>query len=136
MKQIKQFKRAFDIQHGNVDSYDNSFNYDYGTGVVHIDRLPYVIKGTDVLWLIMADNFYLDDYEEDATEYGVTKDGEWAAVEDGHCSCYGWEATADHVTYYSNLDELLKADKGANVILKYKDKLVELYPFLSKYFPD
>lgn len=102
--------------------------------MVNIDDLAYVVKGTDVLWLIMANNFYLNDYDESATEYGVTKNGKWAAVYDEHCSCYGWEATLDNVTYYSNLGELLKADNEANVILKYKDKLVKLYPFLSKYF--
>jgi hypothetical protein len=136
MKQFKQFKRAYNIQHENVDSYDNRFHCDYGTHVGNIDDLAYVIKGTEVLWVIMANNYYLDDYEESATEYGVLKDGKWAAVYDGHCSCYGWEATKDDVTYYSNLDELLKCDKGADVILEHKDALVELYPFLSKYFPN
>ena len=134
MEQFKQFKRAYDYQHANVCDYDNTFNGSYVTGVSNVDELAYVVKGAEVLWLIMADNYYLNDYDESATEYGVTKDGKWAAVYDGHCSCYGWEAHADDVTYYSNLDELLKADKDANVILKYKDKLVELYPFLSKYF--
>ena len=136
MKTYKQFKKAMDIQYGNVDSYDNSFSHDYGTGVVNIDSLPYVVKGTEVLWLIMADGFYLDDYDENATEYGVTKNGKWAAVSDGHCSCYGWEATVDDVTYYTNLDELLKCDRDADVVLKNKDALVKLYPFLSKYFSD
>jgi len=48
----------------------------------------------------MADGFYLDDYEESAVEYGVTKEGKWAAVDDSHCSCHGWEADARHITYY------------------------------------
>jgi len=135
MKQFKQFKKAYDYQYGQVSDYDNGLSEtSYETGVSNIDDLAYAIKGTEVLWLIMADDYYLDDYEESATEYGVTKDGKWAAVYDGHCSCYGWEANADNVTYYSNLGELLKCDEATNVILKYKDKLVELYPFLQKYF--
>lgn len=135
MKQFKQFKNAYDYQYEKRgDNYDNGVALSLDTGISNIDELAYVIKGTDVLWLIMADNFYLNDYDESATEYGVTKDGKWAAVYDGHCSCYGWEATADDVTYYSSLDELIKCDKEANVILKHKDKLVKLYPFLQKYF--
>lgn len=134
MKQFKQFKEAYEYQYEAVCDYDNGVSISYETGVSNIDDLVYVIKGTEVLWLIMADGYYLNDYEESATEYGVTKDGKWAAVYDGHCSCFGWEATAENVTYYSNLDELLKCDKNADVILEYKDKLVELYPFLRKYF--
>ena len=130
MKQFKQFKRAYDFQQGQ-DSYDNTFYGDYGTSVVNVDDLPYAIKGGDVLWVIMANGFYLDDYEESATEYGVTKSGKWAAVYDGHCSCYGWEASVDHITYYSNFDELVKADVGAKVILEHKDTLQKLYPFLK-----
>jgi len=136
MKQFKRFKNAYEYQYENVtEFYGNDFTGSYDTGVSNIDDLAYAIKGTEVLWVIMADGYYLDDYEESATEYGVTKDGKWAAVYDSHCSCFGWEVKADDVTYYSNLGELLKCDKDANVILKYKDKLVELYPFLRKYFP-
>ena len=69
--------------------------------------------------------------EENATEYGVTKSGKWAAVYDSHCSCYGWEATVDHITYYSNLEELVKADANAKVIFEHKDTLQKLYPFLK-----
>lgn len=130
MKQFKQFKRAYDFQQGQ-DSYDNTFYGDYGTGVVNVDDLAYTIKGADVLWVTMANGFYLDDYEEAATEYGVTKSGKWAAVYDGHCSCYGWEASADDITYYSNLDELIKCDANAKVILEHKDALQKLYPFLK-----
>lgn len=130
MKQFKQFKRAYDFQQGQ-DSCDNCFYGDFGTGVVNVDDLPYAIKGGDVLWVIMANGFYLDDYEENATEYGVTKSGKWAAVYDSHCSCYGWEASADHITYYSNLEELVKADANAKVILEHKDTLQKLYPFLK-----
>jgi len=139
MKQFKRFKNAYEYQYEHLDypdDNDNGLNSElYDTGVSNIDDLAYAIKGTEVLWVIMADGYYLDDYEESATEYGVTKDGKWAAVYDSHCSCFGWEVKADDVTYYSNLGELLKCDKDANVILKYKDKLVELYPFLRKYFP-
>ena len=130
MKQFKQFKRAYDFQQGK-DSYDNTFYGDYGTGLENVDDLPYVIKGGDVLWVIMANGFYLDDYEESATEYGVTKSGKWAAVYDGHCSCYGWEASANDITYYSNFDELIKCDANAKVILECKDALQKLYPFLK-----
>lgn len=137
MKQFKQFRTAYKYQYGkNPQGSDNGLYCEaYDTGVSNIDNLAYVIKGTGVLWLIMADDYYLNDCDESATEYGVTKDGKWAAVYDGHCSCYGWEATTNDVTYYSNLRQLLKCDKNSNVILEYKDKLVELYPFLRKYFP-
>ena len=137
MKQFKQFQRALNFQQSMVSSsYDNGIYTDiYETGVYNIDSMPYVIKSSDVVWLIMADNSYLGYYEEDATEYGVTKNGKWAAVSDAHCSCYGWEATPSNITYYSNLDELIKCDKQAEVILKYKDALVQVYPFLKKYFP-
>lgn len=131
MKQFKQFKRAYDFQQGNEPYYDNTFCGDFCTGVVNIDDLPYAIESGNVLWVIMANGFYLDDYEESATEYGVTKSGKWAAVYDGHCSCYGWEASADDITYYSNLDELIKCDVNAKVILEHKDTLQKLYPFLK-----
>jgi len=129
MKIFKSFKNALNYQHENVSDSNNTFKGSYNTGIFNIDNLPYIIKETEVLWLIIAGDYLFDVYEEWAIEYGVTKNGKWAAVEDFHCSCYSW-----NVTYYDNLEQLLKADKRANIILQYKDKLVKLYPFLSKYF--
>lgn len=126
MKQFNQFEDAYNNQ-------QERGNERY-SGVSLIDDIPFVIRHSYVLWLIMDENSYLGDYDEYATEYGVAMDGRWAAVSNGHCSCNGWEATVDDITYYSSLSELLMCDSNANVILKYKEALVNLYPFLAKYF--
>lgn len=105
----------------SLSEYDNRIdNSIVNTGVFEIDRMPYAIKGSKVVWLIMAPNAYLDDYEESATEYGITEDGKWAAVSDGHCSCYGWEAKPENITFYDNLKQLLACDEQAKIIVKSK----------------
>lgn len=100
------------------------------TGIDNIDRIQFALG--NVLWVVMADGFYLDDYDEYVTQYGFTASGEWAAVSGGHCSCYGWEEMCESdITYYDTLEVLLKADPGADVILKHKDVLKEVLPFLN-----
>lgn len=133
MKKIfKQWKRAYDNQSKNISKYDNSLDCDISTGIDIIDNIPFALG--DVLWIIMSTDSYFGCYDENATEYGVTKSGKWAAVDDGHCSCYGWEAAPNNITYYDTLQELLKCDNRANVIMEYKTELIEVYPFLKKYF--
>jgi hypothetical protein len=135
MKQFKKWETAFQEQ-CNSKAYpncsDNGINFSVESNVENMDALPYALG--NVVWVIMADNYYLNDYEESAIEYGVTSDGQWAAVSDGHCSCYGWEATESNITYYGNLKELIDCDKDAEIILKHKEILVQVYPFLKKHF--
>ena len=134
-KLFKQWKRAYNLQQADLGTYDNGLhNYCMNTGIVNIDKLPFAIKDSEVVWMIMADGFYLDDYEESATEYGVTQNGKWAAVDDGHCSCYGWEAETQHITIYETLQDLLNADKKADVLVRYKNELCRIYPFVQKYY--
>lgn len=126
MKQYTTFEEALAAQAN--DGYDNAFE-GWPSGNNLIGDLPYCIK--PVLWVIMADDYYFDSYEAGATEYGVDVSGRWAAVYDGHCSCNGWEATADCITYYDTLDDLLRADPKAKVISENKGDLVNLFPFLK-----
>ena len=127
MKTFSTFQEALDFQK-QKNSYD--ITADLVTGVVAIDRIQFSVG--EVVWLILADDFYLDDYEEYVTQYGITADGKWAAVSGGHCSCYGWEEMSDSdVTYYENLEVLLKADKNADVIIRHKEILKGSYPFLE-----
>lgn len=128
MKQYKTFEEALAAQ-ANEGGYDNSFN-GWSSGNPLISDIPFALK--PVLWVIMADDHYLGDYEESATEYGVDASGRWAALDDSHCSCYGWESTADHITYYDTLDDLLRADPRAKVVTDNWGDLVALFPFLTK----
>lgn len=126
MKKFTNFTDAlsFQIEQGMYD-----VNQDWETAVENIDRVQFSLG--DVLWLAIADNYYLDDYEESVTQYGVTSSGKWAAVAGGHCSCYGWEEMEDRdITYYDSLEILVKADAEAIVILQHKDILKEVLPFL------
>lgn len=132
MKTFKRWNTAYQEQRNVSNTYDNSIQFSVDSGIENIDSIPFALG--DVLWIIMADNYYLDDYEESAVEYGVTAEGKWAALSDGHCSCYGWEARTNDITYYTNLKELIKCDERAKVILKYKEILVQIYPFLKKHF--
>jgi len=127
MKTFNTFQEALDFQ-----KQKNSYNVtaDLATGVEAIDRIQFSVG--EVVWLILADGFYLDDYEESVTQYGITVDGKWAAVSGGHCSCYGWEEMSENdVTYYENLEVILKADKNAEVILRHRDLLKGSYLFLD-----
>ena len=127
---FKNFQEAFEAQQKKKDSYDNGMvGFNPGTGKDVMDKLPFSLG--EVVWVIMGTGFYLDDYEENATEYGVTEYGKWAALDDGHCSCYGWEADKEKITYYDTLDQLLKADPSAKVIMDNKDDLSKVYQFLS-----
>jgi hypothetical protein len=128
---FKKWKEAFDYQQKEKSTCDNGFYGDlmFNTGVENIDNLAYTVG--NVVWLIMADNFDLGDYNEWATEYGVTQDGKWCAVYDSHCSCYGWEADESDITYYNSLEQLLAADEKASVIIRYKDKIKEVYEFVE-----
>lgn len=128
MKTFETFEEAFSAQTGM-----NNWGYDSNhleTGVENIDRIQFALG--DVLWVILADGYYLDDYEEYVTQYGLTASGEWAAVSGGHCSCYGWEEMEENdITYYPSLEVLLKADPGAKVIIDHKDVLNQVMPFLN-----
>jgi hypothetical protein len=126
MVQYKTFEEALAAQ--VVDGgYDNSFN-GWPSGNPLIGKIPFAIK--PVLWVIMANDYYLGDYEEGATEYGIDASGRWWAMYDGHCSCYGWESTIDHATHYDTLDDLLRADPRAKVIQEKWGDLTSLFPFL------
>lgn len=133
MKQYNEWKDAYNEQKSTLSSYgyDNGIDFNPETGFECMDSLPYSVG--PVVWVIMS-NYYFEQYEEGATEYGVDSEGHWAAVYDGHCSCYGWEATESNITYYDTLDQLLKSDKYASVILDYKDVLLKAYPFLERSF--
>ena len=127
MKTFNTFQEALDFQKQN-----NSYSGLQGlaTGVEAIDRIQFSVG--EVVWLVLADGYQLDDYEEWVTQYGITATGEWAAVSGGHCSCFGWEEMSDgDVTYYENLEVILKADKNADVIIRHKEILKESYPFLE-----
>lgn len=102
------------------------------TGVEHIDRVPFNTSQDEFLF-IMADGYYLDDYEENAKVYGINRNGLWVAVEDGHCSCYGWEATSGDCTTYDSLELLVKSDPDAVIVLKHWATLLVAYPFLEPY---
>ena len=135
MKTLQTWRKAYNYQQKAMEEndYDNGFYGEYAidSGVENIDLLQFALKGLPVVWLIMYDDFYLDDYDEGATEIGITKDGRWAVLEDGHCSCYGWEADVNDVTYYDSLDVLLKAEPEAKVLLKYETELKRHFPFLN-----
>lgn len=43
-----------------------------------------------------------------------------------------WEEMCENdITYYPSLEVLLKADKGAEIIIKHKDVLNQVMPFLN-----
>jgi hypothetical protein len=119
---MKTWKEAFEKQQSTKAKYDN-------TGITEIDDIPFTVG--NVVWVIMAKGSQLYDYEEWATEYGAKEDGMWCALSDGHCSCYGWEAEENTITEYDSLEQLLKADKGAAVIVEYRQQLLDAYPFLE-----
>ena len=127
MKTFEKFEEAFSAQ-TEMNNWGGPKYLE--TGVENIDRIQFGLG--DVLWVVMADGFYLDDYEEYVTQYGLTSSGKWAAVSGGHCSCYGWEEMEDNdITYYPTLEVLLKADAGAKVIIDHKDALIKVMPFLD-----
>lgn len=101
------------------------------SGLDLIDRIPFETPG--VLWLIMAENSYLDDYEESVTLYGLNTAGKWVAVSGSHCSCYGWEEMDLTPEEYPSFEILLAADKHAEVIVKHWATLLLHYPFLHSY---
>lgn len=123
------WRQAYDAQQATKSTYDNEISNPVVTGVVVIDDIPFAVG--EVVWLIMADDFYLNDYEENATEYGIKEDGTWCAISDGHCSCYGWEASENQITEYDSLEQLLQADPKASVITKHMPTLRKVFPFLQ-----
>ena len=127
MKTFENFEEAFSAQTG-MNNWGGPKYLE--TGVENIDRIQFALG--NVLWVVMADGYSLDDYEEWVTQYGFTAEGEWAAVSGGHCSCFGWEEMEEiDITYYDSLEVLLKADPGAKVILDHKDILKQVLPFLN-----
>ena len=126
MNNFKTFEEAFFFQ--NKDNGGNVIKA-VQTGIDNLDLLQFTVG--EVVWVCVADGYYLDDYEEYVTQYGVTTDGRWAAVSGGHCSCYYWEEMCDDdVTYYDSLETLLKADPNAGVISKHKDTITDVYAFV------
>lgn len=126
----KTWGEAFAAQSAASESYGNGFKNPVETSVSAIDDLPFRLG--DIVWLIMAENYQLEDYSESATEYGIKADGTWCAVYDGHCSCYGWEAGVESITEYDSLEQLLKTDTEASVITKHWNVLLGLYPFMGQ----
>ena len=127
----KTWSKEFVGQVAARSDYDNGFDCDKKTGIGNIDNLQFSLG--DVVWVIMADGYSFGDYEEWCTEYGMTENGQWAALDDGHCSCNGWEGAVSDITYYENLDLLIKADEKARVVLAYKKELIAAYPFIKKH---
>jgi hypothetical protein len=128
MNNFKTFEEAFFFQNKN-NTEDNTIKT-VQTGVEEMDLVQFTVG--NVVWVCLADDYHLDDYEEWVTQYGVTADGRWAAVSGGHCSCYHWEEMCeDDITYYDLLETLLKADQNANVISKHKDTIESVYTFLN-----
>lgn len=133
MKSFTTWSIAHKFQMKFKSEYDNGLTIRMAeTGIDAVDKIPFVMR--DVVWLVMSDEYSLGDYEESATEYGITKEGKWVALYDGHCSCNGWDATHDNLTFYATLDELIAADGEAKVILAYWHTLLNVYPFLKDYF--
>ena len=127
MKTFKNFEEALSFQR-EKQYYD--VNKELATGIENIDRVQFALG--EVYWIVLADGYYLDDYEEWVTQYGFTTSGTWAAVSGGNCSCYGWEEMVeDDTTYYDSLEVLLKADNEANVINRYRDTIEQVLPFLK-----
>lgn len=127
MKNFESFQDALNFQQGK-EFYN--VTQELETGIENIDRIQFSVG--EVVWLLLADGYHLDDYEEYVTQYGITANGEWAAVSGGHCSCYGWEEmSASDITYYPSLEVLLKADKGADVIMRHREALKMKYSFLD-----
>lgn len=127
MKTFETFEEALAWQ---VEKGMDNTNKELETGIENIDLIQFPLG--NVFWAVMADGYYLDDYEESVTQYGFTSSGEWAAVSGYHCSCYGWEEMEENdITYYPTLEVLLKADAGAKVIIDHKDILKEVLPFLD-----
>ena len=129
---MKKWIEFYKYQQANVCSYDNQLDGGFESGVGNIDNLQFALKDVEILWLIMYDGYYFGDYEEGATEIGITKDGKWAVLEDSHCSCYGWEAHEGDITFYDSLDVLLKAEPEAKVLMNYKAELIKCFPFITK----
>lgn len=128
MKTFNTFQEAFSFQVKDNNDYNGINNL--ATGIGNIDLLQFSVG--EVVWLILADNYYLDDYEESVTQYGIAANGEWAAIYGGHCSCFGWEEMSTHdITFYPTLEVMLKADKDADVIIRHKEVLKTAYPFLD-----
>ena len=129
MKNFNTFEEALHWQKENAKIQYGSINADLETGVDVIDKVQFTIG--EILWVILAENFYLDDYEESVTQYGIDCFGNWYAVSGGHCSCYGWETMeSGDETQYESLALLLKADPAADVIVKNKDMLQNVFTFL------
>lgn len=126
---FKTWEAAFQAQKEKASNYDNGFENTTETGVECIDKIPFALG--EYVWLIMAEGFQLYDYEEWAVEYGIDRNGKWVALDDSHCSCYGWEATEGQITEYDSLEQLLQADPKAAVITKYAKELMQAYPFLT-----
>jgi hypothetical protein len=118
---FETFKEALDWQKNHFTHLE--------TGIDVIDRIQFPLG--EILWVILSENYYLDDYEESVTQYGVDYLGNWYAVYGGHCSCYGWEEMVDgDETKYESLSILLKSNPSANVIIKYRNELQGIFRFL------
>lgn len=131
MKDFKTFEEAFIFQtHEKGVRMNGNGIRTVKTGVDVLDLIQFSIG--EIVWICIANTEGLDQcYEEWVTQYGVTADGRWAAVEGYHCSCYEWEEMCENdVTYYDSLETLLKADPNSSVVVEYKDNLLDVYAFL------
>lgn len=128
MEKFKTFDEARAYQEIGKRGYDNRCDQ-WSSGHRLIDAVQFSIG--PVLWVIVAEDYSLGDYEESVTQYGVDASGRWAAIHDSHCSCFGWEATENDITYYDTLDILQRADPQAKVITENKSNLVDAFPFLQ-----
>ena len=131
MKDFKTFEEAFIFQtHEKGKRLGGNDICTVKTGVDVLDLIQFSIG--EIVWVCIANTEGLDQwYEEWVTQYGVTADGRWVAVEGYHCSCYEWEEMCENdVTYYGSLETLLKADHNSSVIVEYKDTIERVYSFL------
>ena len=64
-------------------SYGNDLEVGFIPEVLDV---AFALPKSNILSVIMAEDFNLGDYEENATIYGIHKDGRWTALSDSHCS--------------------------------------------------
>ena len=77
MKKFNTFEEALHWQKENAKIQYGSINADLETGVDVIDKVQFTIG--EILWVILAENFWLDDYEEHVTQYGIDCFGNWSS---------------------------------------------------------
>jgi len=71
MKKFETFEEALSAQAG-MNNWGGPKYLE--TGIENIDRIQFALG--DVLWVVMADGYQLDDYEEWVTQHGFTASGQ------------------------------------------------------------